>query len=206
MDIEDLWISSVPDYTNDALARNHWHRHIDGSHLELAIGVVDLLCLMVKRATAALEQPEMSRASNEKALHVRLDEFGSVPSAAQFQLLNAFAISPVRSLRCISGAFKVLDNGHIGITRRCRFCTAVPMEIALRATEVLVAEISARKQVPMLDEPNTIALSSLEQILILTSRLSPIACEVSGRQCNYHTVLASIRMKKIDFLAGEHTV
>lgn len=114
---------------------------------------------MAERAVDVREQRLPSQFSNCTALHVPLDEFGSIPPAATIRLLAAFSIYFIRTLRYFCVAIQDLADGPDGLTLRHGFCAATRMEMALRVIEDLDTEFAARERVPLPDEPIT-AVSS----------------------------------------------
>lgn len=104
IDVDKLLKGRAPDYTNDVLARGSRYKHIFSNSLWLSIGVEELRALMAKHAAAVREQHQLSQISDGTELHAPLDEFELITLATQLRLPVAFAITPVRSLRCYSEA------------------------------------------------------------------------------------------------------
>lgn len=67
-----------------------------------------------------------------------------------------------------SGAVQDFSDGLGGLRRHHSFCFAVLIEIALRFIEGLVAKFVAMKQVPLLDEPITADLRTLDRSFFVT--------------------------------------
>lgn len=137
---------------------------------------------MIKPAAGARGQFCLSQISDGVALLAPLDEFGSIPHAAQFHLSAAVAIPLVRTLHYFSGVAQNCADGPDGSTHRHCFCTAMKMEIALRVTKVLVAELTVRKRNSQLDELIMAALLLFDRSLMQSSRLSPFVGEVLERK------------------------
>lgn len=106
----------------------------------------------------------MSHISNSTELHARLFEFIFISPAA-------FLFPPVRSSRYFSGAVQDRVAGNGGPLINC-FCTAVLMEMALRATKSLVAAFTSRERVLLLDGRIISAFLAFDQFFMYSSRLS----------------------------------
>lgn len=135
--------------------------------------------MKVESTAAAWEQLCLSQISNGRALHAPLDELESCPPATWFCLHAVFAISLVRTFCYFFGAVQDRTDGNGGTTRRHHFSRAVQMELSLRVTENLGDELTAKEQVPLVDEALIMAVFHFfDQFLMRTSRLSPIAGEI----------------------------
>lgn len=114
-----------------------------------------------------------------------LDEFRSMPTAAQFYLPATFAIPPARTLRFFSGVPQDCADGHVDLKPRHRFCTAVQMEMAHRVTDGIADVFAARERLQLLDKPTVAALSAFDRLLMQFFRPSLIVGEVLEQQCCY---------------------
>lgn len=80
------------------------------------------------------------------------------------------------------------------------------MDLALCVAEGLLPHFAGRERVPLLDEPITVVLLSLNRSLMQSSRLAPIVGEVLELQCRCHALSASHRMTETGSFTGECTV
>lgn len=173
MDGHRSWEGRVPDYTNDVLVPDSWYKQIVASRLRLATGVKNLEVLILNRAGAICKLIPKSWMFDGTALHAPLDGFGFISPTAQFCLLATFAISPERIFRYFLKWSGILPMALVALGDVSAFCTAVQLEMALHFIVSLVAELAARKRVPLLDEPIVAAFLSLDRSLVQSSRHIP---------------------------------
>lgn len=95
-DVDQSWEGKVPHYMDYVLFKGHRYKHIIAYRLRPATGFEDLQGLIVERADFALEQLQLSQIFDDTALYPPLDDFKTIPTAAQFYATVAIALSSMR--------------------------------------------------------------------------------------------------------------
>lgn len=149
---------------------------------------------------------QLSQIYTDAASHALLDEFGAIPHTSWLRPASAFAIFPIQTIRNFVRAVQDRADGLGDITVWHRFCFAARGDISQRVIEGLVANVAARKRLPLLDESIKVALCTIGRSFVGRSHLAATIVEVLTRQTKSHLLNSIHHTLRAKPLVGRTTI